>query len=93
MLHNILACTVTSPNIARPLTLRTSPSSDYATFNKIQSFLLFHIGLLLEREKQEKVFILCRGGFRQKIGKCCLKLSDRNFKWHRLQIIYFQSSY
>ena len=47
--------TVTSPNIARPLTLRTSPS-DYATFNQIKSFLLFNFGLLLEREKQQKVF-------------------------------------
>ena len=46
--------TVTSPNIARPLTLRTSPS-DYATFNKIKTFLLFNIGLPLEREKQQKV--------------------------------------
>ena len=43
--------TVMSPNIARPLTLRTSPS-DYATFNKIKSFLIFNIRLLLEREKQ-----------------------------------------
>ena len=45
--------TVTSPKIARPLTLRTSPS-DYATFNQIKSFLLFNIGLLLEREKSKK---------------------------------------
>ena len=29
--------TVMSPNIARPLTLRTSPR-DYATFNQIKSF-------------------------------------------------------
>ena len=38
--------TVMSPNIAQSLTLRTSPS-DYATFNKIKSFLIFSIGLLL----------------------------------------------
>ena len=50
-------CTVTSPNIARPLTLRTSPSG-YATFNQIKSLLLFDIGLLFEREKQQKVFTL-----------------------------------
>ena len=43
--------TVMSPNIARPLTLHTSPS-DYATFNQIRSFLIFNIMLLLEREKQ-----------------------------------------
>ena len=49
--------TVMSPNIARTLTLRTSPN-DYATFNKIRSFLIFSIGLLLEREKQKNVFIL-----------------------------------
>ena len=49
--------TVMSPNIARPLTLRTSPS-DYAKFNQIKSFLIFSIRLLLEREKQQKVSIL-----------------------------------
>ena len=49
--------TVMSPNIARPLTLRTS-SSDYATFNQIKSFLIFSIRLLLEREKQQKVSTL-----------------------------------
>ena len=47
-----------SPNIARPLTLRTSPS-DYATFNRIKSFFISSIRLLLEREKQQKVFTLC----------------------------------
>ena len=62
-----------SPNIARPLTLRTSPSG-YATFNQIKSFLIFNIRLLLEREKQQKGFhlklsLLSRGGFRQKNGK------------------------
>ena len=46
-----------SPNIARHLTLRTSPS-DYATFNQIKSFLIFNIRLLWEREKQQKVFTL-----------------------------------
>ena len=49
--------TVMSPNIARPLTLRTSPS-DYATFNQIKSFFIFSIRLLLEREKQQKIFTL-----------------------------------
>ena len=49
--------TVMSHNIARPLTLRTSPS-DYATFNQVNSFLIFSIRLLLEREKQQKVFTL-----------------------------------
>ena len=48
---------VMSPNIARPLTLRTSPS-DYATFNQIKSILVFSIRLLLEREKQEMVSLL-----------------------------------
>ena len=52
------AHSVSSPNIARPLTLRTSPS-DYATFNQIRSILFFNIGLLLEREKQQNVFTLC----------------------------------
>ena len=62
--------TVTSPNIALPLSLRTSPS-DYATFNQIKSVLFFNIGLLFEREKQQKVFtmlsLLSRGGFWQKL--------------------------
>ena len=49
--------TVTSPNIARPLTLRTSPN-EYVTINQIKSFLIFNIGLLLEREKQQNVFTL-----------------------------------
>ena len=49
--------TVMSPNIARPLTLRTSPS-DYATFNQIKSFFIFSIRVLLEREKQQKFFTL-----------------------------------
>ena len=46
-----------SPNIARPLTLRTSPS-DYATFNQIKK-IISNIRLVLEREKQQKVFTLC----------------------------------
>ena len=54
--------TVTSPNIARPLTLRTSPS-DYVTFNQIKSFLIFNIMLLLEREKQQNIFTLCFHGW------------------------------
>ena len=49
--------TVMSPNIAQPLTLRTSPS-DYATFNQIKTFFIFNIRLLLEREKQLNVFTL-----------------------------------
>ena len=56
---------MTSPNIARPLTLRTCPS-DYATFNQIKSSLLFNIGLLLEKEKQPKNHFV-RGGFPQKL--------------------------
>ena len=42
-----------SPNIARPLLLRTSPSNN-VTFNQIK----FNIRLLLEREKQQKIFSL-----------------------------------
>ena len=62
-----------SPNIARPLTLRTSPS-EYATFNQIKYILIFNIKLLWEREKTAKGFhfklsLLSRGGFRQKIAK------------------------
>ena len=49
--------TAMSPNIARPLTLRTSPS-DNATFNQINIFFIFNIRLLLEREKQQKNFTL-----------------------------------
>ena len=41
--------TVKSPNIARPLTLRTS-SGDNATFNQIIFLYTFSIRLLLERE-------------------------------------------
>ena len=47
---NHFSITVMSPNIARPLTLRTSPS-DFATFNQIKSFLIFNIRLLFESEK------------------------------------------
>ena len=65
--------TVTSPNIARPLTLRTCPS-DYAT-DQIKSFLILNIGLLLEREKMQKVslyaFTAEQGWNLAKIGKCC----------------------
>ena len=46
-----------SPNIARPLTLSTSPN-DYATFNQIKSFLIFSTRLLLEKEKQQNDFTL-----------------------------------
>ena len=46
-----LLLTVMSPNIVQLLILRTSPS-DYAICNQIKSFLIFNIGLLLEREKQ-----------------------------------------
>ena len=52
---------VMSPNIARPLTLRTS-QIDYATFNQIRSCLIFNIRLLLESEKQQKIFTLCFHG-------------------------------
>ena len=50
--------TVTSPNIARPLTLPTS-LKHYSTFNQIKYCLIFNIRLLLERENPQKVFILC----------------------------------
>ena len=88
---------VMSPNIARPLTLRTSPS-DYATSNQIKPFLIFNIRLLLEREKNSKRFSLYvitagQGWISAKIGKCCLKHSDLDFKCLRLQIIYFESSH
>ena len=68
---SVTRLTVMSPNIAGPLTLRTSPS-DFATFNQIKSFLLFNIGLLLEKEKKEKSFhfmlsLLSRSGFWQKL--------------------------
>ena len=53
--------TVMSPNMARPLTLRTSPS-DYVTFQQIKYFLIFNIRLLLEREKQQNIFTLCFHG-------------------------------
>ena len=49
--------TVKSPNIARPLTLRTSPS-DYATLNQIKPFLISSIRLLMEREKQQNILTL-----------------------------------
>ena len=78
-----------SPNIARPLTLRTSPS-DYAIFNQIRSFLIFSIRLLLERENTAKRFhfklsLMSRGGFRQKFAKVVKKIqteisNDPDFK-------------
>ena len=55
--------TMTSLNIAMPLTLHTGPS-EYATFKQIKSILLFNIGLLLERENKQNVF---RSGFWQKL--------------------------
>ena len=58
ILMEVATGTVMSPNIARPLTLRTCPS-DYATFNQIKSFFIYNIRLLLEGEKQQKVFTLC----------------------------------
>ena len=70
----LMSLTVMSPNIAMPLTLRTSPS-DYATFNQIKSFLIFNIRLLLERERQQKIFTYVftaeQGWISAKIGKCC----------------------
>ena len=76
----LMSFTVMSPNIARPLTLRTSPS-DYATFNQIKSFLIFNISLLLEREHSKRFSLmfsrLSRGGFQQKLAnivKNCLTL-------------------
>ena len=53
----LLGSTVMFPSIVWPLTLHTSPS-DYATFIQIKSVLIFNIKLLLEREKQQKVFAL-----------------------------------
>ena len=64
----------------------------YATFNQI-IFLLFNIGLLLEREKTAKSFhftlsLLSRGVFRQKLENVVKNfLTIHNLKWHRLQII------
>ena len=62
-----------SPNIVRPLTLRTSPS-DYATFNQIKSFFDIKYQAALGKRKIAKGFhfklsLLNRGGFRQKIAK------------------------
>ena len=58
---------------------------------------LFNIWLILESEKQQKnplyAFTAEQGWISANIGKCYLKLSDRNFKWHWLQIIYFESGY
>ena len=60
-----------SPNIARPLTLRTS-QSDYATFNQIKSFFIFNIRLLLEREKHKRfslyIFTAEQGWIWQKLA-------------------------
>ena len=55
-----------SPNIARPLTLRTSPS-DYATFNQIKSFLIFNIRLLQAKAFYFMFSRLGRGRFRQNL--------------------------
>ena len=65
--------TVTSPNIVRPLTLRTSPS-DYATFHQVKSLLLFIFGCF-RKEKKRKKFSLYAFTAEQewilaKIGKC-----------------------
>ena len=73
--------TVMSPNIARPLILRTS-TNDYATFSQIKSFSLFNSGLLVEREKQQKVFhsmlsLQSMGGFWQNLENV---VSDHNFR-------------
>ena len=54
-------CTFTSPNIARSLTLRSSPS-DYSAFNQIKKFWIINIRVLLENEKQPNVCCCC----------CCL---------------------
>ena len=55
-----------SPNIARPLTLRTIPS-DYATFNQIRSFLIFNIRLLQAKYFYVMFSRLGRGRFRQNL--------------------------
>ena len=64
-------CTVTSPNIARPLALHTSPS-DYATFNQIKYFLYIQYQVAFGKRKTAKCFhfmlsLLSRVGFRQKL--------------------------
>ena len=81
--------TVTSPNIARPLTMLTSPS-DYATFKQIKSFLIFKIRLLLEREKKAKSYhfmlsLLSRSRFWQQLENVVKKFltvvsNDLDFK-------------
>ena len=71
----IFVVTVMSPNSLQPLTLCISPR-DYATFNQIKSFLIFDIGLLLEREKQQKVFTL---SFNCLAGVDICNISDLNF--------------
>ena len=53
----LIELAVTSPSIAQPLTLRTSPS-DYATFNQINAFVI-NIRVALGKKKQKKVFTLC----------------------------------
>ena len=63
---------VTSPNIAWPLTLRTSPS-DYATFKQIKYFVIYGC---IWKEKKSKYFSLYAFAAEQewilaKIGKCC----------------------
>ena len=64
-----------SPNIAWPLTLRTSPS-DYAKFNiKIKSFFDI-LSVCFWKEKNSKrfslyVFTAEQGWISAKIGKCC----------------------
>ena len=55
-----------SPNIARPLTLRTSPS-DYATFNQIKKFLIFNIRLLQAKDFYFMFSRLGRGRFWQNL--------------------------
>ena len=69
-----LMSTVMSPNIARPLTLRTSPS-DYATFNPITSFLYLVSGCFWKKENSKmfslEAFTAEQGWISAKICKSC----------------------
>ena len=66
--------TVKSINIARPLTLHTSPIY-YAAFNQIKYVLIFNNMMLLEREKQQRYslydFSAEEWWISAKIGKRC----------------------
>ena len=67
MLGPVIQCprTVMSPNSARPITLRTSPS-DYSTFNQIQSF---KVDFGKKKRFSPNAFIAEQGWISAKIGK------------------------